>query len=130
VAQELANEALQAESERRFDAIQREPVQARFGREAGQEYRHQARQILDKYPEPDLSRLDFMVSKSLLKQGYSAEIVQRAILENSPNIEARKTGHEADYANRTVHAALMQPDVQAHIKADAQASRNHHGTSR
>jgi hypothetical protein len=69
-----------------------------------------------------------MVSKSLLKQGYSAEIVQRAILENSPNIEARKPGHEADYANRTVQAALMHPDVLAHIKAAAQAS-SHHGMS-
>jgi hypothetical protein len=130
VVQGLSNEAQQAESVERLDAIQREPDQARYGRDAGQEYKHQARQILDKYPVPDLSRLDFMVAKSLLKQGYSVEIVQRAILENSPSIEARKPGHEADYANRTVHAALMQPDVQAHIKADALASRHYHGISR
>ncbi|PID65979.1 MAG: DNA primase [Gammaproteobacteria bacterium] len=54
----------------------------------------------------DISRLDWLVANNLLERGYSPQNVKKAILEASPDILSRKTGHVEDYIDRTVGKAV------------------------
>jgi len=64
------------------------------------------RSLLRRYPDPDLSRIDFMVAKSLAQKGYSVLQIVSAIMAYSPHIEDRKRGHVQDYADRTARRAF------------------------
>jgi hypothetical protein len=55
--------------------------------------------------ELDYSRGDFAVSSRMLNEGYSKDEIINAMIDNSPNIEIRKSNHVEDYATRTVKAA-------------------------
>ena len=55
--------------------------------------------------DPDLSRLDFMIARFMIRQGHRPEAVIR-ILADSPKIATRKAGHLDDYLRRTVNAAM------------------------
>jgi hypothetical protein len=70
----------------------------------------------------DLSRIDFAVTKDLIKQNYRAELIERAIAAGSPNIEQRKGQHIDDYARLTVQKAMVSSDVIQH-KARAEAKQ-------
>ena len=54
---------------------------------------------------PDYSRIDFMIAREMLAEGHEAEVVERTILEGSPGLHTRKSGHIKDYVRRTVQAA-------------------------
>lgn len=108
----------EAERDRRAQAAQaaqergsgRDPVQAYQTGWARLYARHGA--------AADLSRLDFALSADMLKRGFSPDQVALALEQASPELPARKAGHEADYVSRTVRAASQHPEVQA-----AQAAR-------
>ena len=53
-------------------------------------------------PQIDLSLADWTIGKRMAEQGYSAEHVMAAILEASPDLASRKSGHVEDYTTRTV----------------------------
>ena len=44
----------------------------------------------------------------MVEQGYDAEHVRAAILEASPDLVSRKSGHVEDYINRTVNKLYAQ----------------------
>ncbi|MCY3769290.1 MAG: DNA-primase RepB domain-containing protein [Gammaproteobacteria bacterium] len=50
----------------------------------------------------DLSRADWVIGKRMLERGYSAGQVMAAILEASPSLATRKSGHAEAYVRRTV----------------------------
>ncbi|MDJ0835374.1 MAG: DNA-primase RepB domain-containing protein [Acidobacteriota bacterium] len=54
---------------------------------------------------PDYSRIDFMIAREMLTEGHDTDVVERAILEGSPDLNTRKHGHIQDYVHRTVLAA-------------------------
>ncbi len=54
--------------------------------------------------QPDLSRLDFMIARDMVAQGYSfCEI--HTVLTQSPDLRNRKGHHLEDYIRRTIQAA-------------------------
>ena len=53
---------------------------------------------------PDYSRLDFMIAREMLMQGYTTEQIAHEIRTASPRITIRKAGHVEDYVNRTVQS--------------------------
>lgn len=54
---------------------------------------------------PDLSRLDLMIARSMCTEGVAVEVVAQQLLRYSPRIRQRKTGHLVDYLCRTLLAA-------------------------
>ena len=56
----------------------------------------------------DLSLADWTIGKRMAEQGYDAEHVMAAILEASPDLASRKSGHVEDYINRTVNKLYGQ----------------------
>ena len=56
-------------------------------------------------PNVNYSKLDWMVSCSMLKQGYSEQNVISALILSSKNLEERKGKYILDYATRTVTKA-------------------------
>lgn len=81
------------------------------------EYQRQAQILRNEYPNPDWSRLDWMIVKAMAKQGHSAQAVMEALVQGSPQITSRKPGHAEDYARRTVTKAFQAPDV-VHARAE------------
>lgn len=55
---------------------------------------------------PDWSAVDFLACRELAKQGWSAERLGTALFACSPALSDRKKGHEEDYVQRTVKAAI------------------------
>ncbi|MEM7083769.1 MAG: DNA-primase RepB domain-containing protein [Pseudomonadota bacterium] len=51
----------------------------------------------------DLSLADWTIGKNMREKGYVAEQVMIAILEASPSLNSRKSGHVEDYVRRTVN---------------------------
>lgn len=68
-------------------------------------FKAQAKKIMQQYPDTDFSRLDFMCAKDLAYQGFSDAQIATAMQDESPSLDARKSGHETDYVNRTIAAA-------------------------
>lgn len=99
------------------------------------EYRRRAQELMKRYGEAaDTSRIDWMVAKSMASSGkFSAEGIEKAIRECSPNIENRKKGHEDDYARRTAQKAWELPEVRAareKVQAQGQGRSNSRGMER
>lgn len=80
-------------------------------------YQRIAKDIMQRYPDTDLSRLDFMASKELVRLGHSHEAIVKAIKTASPAIDERKKSH--DYAERTATAAGAVPLSPAEVAAIA-----------
>ena len=59
-------------------------------------------------PQIDLSLADWTIGQRMAEQGYDAEHVRAAILEASPDLTSRKSGHVEDYINRTVNKLYGQ----------------------
>lgn len=53
----------------------------------------------------DYSRADYMVSKDMLRRGYTAAEVEQGMKDASIDLAKRKAGHIDDYVERTVKAA-------------------------
>ncbi len=78
------------------------------------EYRRQAQVLQARYPDPDWSKLDWMIAQTMAGSGqYTAPEIVQAIVEGSPNLATRKPGHLEDYAQRTVAKAWQDSAVQA-----------------
>jgi len=54
---------------------------------------------------PDLSRLDFMIAREMLNQGWPTAMIAQTI-KDSPNLKDRKGGHMEGYITRTIDAVL------------------------
>lgn len=80
-------------------------------------YRRIAKDIMQQYPDTDMSRLDFMASKELVRLGHSHEAIVKAIKTASPAIDERKKS--SDYAERTATAAGAVPLSPAEVAAIA-----------
>ncbi|NOS97377.1 MAG: relaxase/mobilization nuclease domain-containing protein [Methylotenera sp.] len=71
-------------------------------------YQIQAKKILKKYGnQTDYSRLDFMVSTTMIERGFSDLKIAEAMREASPSLAERKTDIE-DYIARTIIAAAAK----------------------
>ena len=79
------------------------------GRDPTKAYLELAAQLIDSYgQDTDYSRVDWMVVKTLLSEGFSAEQIKVAMQESSPSLQERKKGHVDDYINRTVEKAVKK----------------------
>ncbi len=78
------------------------------------EYRRQAQALQARYPQPDWSKLDWMIAKTMAGSGrYTLPEITQALVQGSPNLVTRKPGHLEDYAQRTAAKAWQDPTVQA-----------------
>lgn len=75
--------------------------------------------------EIDYSRLDFMISKEMAKRGYSAQDLEKALNNASPELPTRKAGHEQDYVRRTVEATFRHEEVKKHLEMQAKQQKTH-----
>jgi hypothetical protein len=96
-----------------------------YGRDPLREYQRQIKRITEHYGASiDVSKADFMIAKAMAKQGYSAEQLERALHEGSPELPTRKLGHDVDYCKRTVRAALADPEVKQTLERQRPRSRS------
>lgn len=66
-------------------------------------YKTQFNELLSQYGEDlDLSGADWKIGQAMAETGYRPDQVCEAMLEASPKLNVRKSGHVADYVNRTV----------------------------
>lgn len=90
-------------------------------RDPVREYQRQAQRLIERYgKDADLSKVDWMIATDMAKSGrFSADGIEQAIREHSPNVTSRKAGHVEDYARRTVAAAWASSEVQEHRQEQA-----------
>ena len=56
---------------------------------------------------PDISLLDFMIAREMLREGHSQQTVAQELQAGSPGLTQRKGAHIQDYLHRTIQAALL-----------------------
>ena len=113
----------QAERENRLRAAKNASERV-YGHDPVKEYQRQLKRLTERYAHMDYSRADYMICTDMAKQGYSAEQLEKALEQASPELPTRKAGHELDYCQRTVRAAIASPEVQKHLeKRTRQMSR-------
>lgn len=67
------------------------------------EYERQAAIIESRYsPKVDCSRLDWMITRSMLLMGFNQEQISQAMLAHSPNLKNRKGDYAEGYINLTL----------------------------
>ncbi len=94
------------------------------------EYHRQAQILQARYPDPDWSKLDWMIAKTMAGSGhYTLSEITQALVQGSPNLATRKPGHLEAYAQRTVAKAWEDPVVQAQ-RAQQLAHQADRGRSR
>ena len=72
----------------------------------------------------DWSRVDYAATKELLKSGYRADLLEKAIIETSPGL-ADRHADVVRYARDTVCKATADTDVIQHLKTqELQAQRS------
>lgn len=71
--------------------------------------------------ELDWSRVDFAVTKELLKEGYKPELIEKAIVEASPGLADRHSDAKR-YASDTVRHAAVDKDVLRYTERAQRAS--------
>lgn len=120
----VAERQAQVERENRLRGVENASERV-YGRDPVKEYQRQLGRLLKRYgADMDYSRADYMICTDMAKQGYSAEQLEKALEQASPELPTRKTGHEQDYAQRTLRAAFASPEVQKHLeKRTRQMSR-------
>ncbi len=81
----------------------------------GEEYRERAARLSARYPDADLSRVDWMVTKDLARACPTADAgaLTEAMRAGSPRLAERKGTQVEDYLARTVGKVLATPDVRA-----------------
>jgi len=79
------------------------------------EYRERAARLCARYPEADVSRVDWAVTRDLATAypGADAAALTAALRAGSPNLDERKGNHVEDYAARTVGKILALLEVVA-----------------
>jgi len=77
------------------------------------EYRERAARLCARYPDADVSRVDWAVTRDLAVTypGVDAGMLTAALRAGSPNLDERKGGHVEDYTARTVGKVLALPEV-------------------
>ena len=113
----IANSKSSVERAKRKSAIASASDYLGYGASPTQFFQTEAKKILNRYGnETDLSRLDFMVCKTMHEshQFGSAQIAQ-ALREASPNIDDRKHNIE-DYIERTVLKAKKAAELQRQLQ--------------
>jgi len=77
------------------------------------EYRERAARVCARYPDVDVSRVDWAVTRDLAAAypGADAGMLMAALRAGSPGLAERKGGHAEDYAARTVGKVLALPEV-------------------
>lgn len=101
----------QREQASRLAEIEAPDSMRRYRRSAVDDYRSEMRGLVKRYGD-DLSKCDFIASMKLAAKGRSADEISTALQEASPSLADRKTGHQEDYARRTVAKAMEVPEVQ------------------
>lgn len=116
----LDQQETRREQKRRLEAIYTEgakmasPWGLKTALEPVAEYRRQALLLVQQYPQPDWSRVDWMIATAMAGSGqYDVRDIERAILGGSPHLQTRKAGHLEDYAHRTATKAWLDPTAQA-----------------
>lgn len=110
---EKEKKAIADEQERRIKAIEAHNFRsnAESGGVVHDQYLKMFNQFLglakQKNWEIDYSKIDFRIAKELLGQGYRTDLVEKAILDLSPDITRRKGDHANDYAKITVQKAAI-----------------------
>ncbi len=81
----------------------------------GEEYGERAARLSARYPDADLSRVDWMVTKELARAYPAADAgaLREAMRAGSPQLTERKGAQVEDYLARTVGKALATPEVVA-----------------
>jgi len=79
----------------------------------GTEYQARAAWLCARYPEADVSRVDWTVTREVAQAYPTADAGQlmAALRAGSPLLAGRTGGEAADYAARTVGQVLVTPDV-------------------
>lgn len=82
-------------------------------RTPGVAYAHTAERIMARYPNTDLSRLDWMVCRDLASANLAVDeqYLQQALREGSPHLAERKAGHIDDYVARTAAKVMRDAHV-------------------
>ncbi len=57
-----------------------------------------------------------MICKNMAKHGYKSEQIHETRETPSPELPIRQAGHEQDYCEKTVSAAVDSPDVRRHLE--------------
>jgi hypothetical protein len=76
----------------------------------------------------DSSVADFQIARSLIEQGWSSSSVRSGLLNGSPDLLTRKTGHVDDYLDRTLSKVTGRPVAKADADVDRPSPRkqSHH----
>lgn len=94
----------------------------------GEEYRERAARLSARYPDADLSQVDWMVTKDLARAYPAADAgaLTGAMRTGSPRLTERKGAQVENYLARTVGKALATPDVMA-ARRETRARDDGHG---
>lgn len=81
----------------------------------GAAYAGAAERIVARYPQADMSRIDWMVCRDLasVNPAVDAQYLEQALREGSPHLAQRKAGHVDDYVTRTAAKVMRDPEVGA-----------------
>jgi len=89
------------------------PSLVTVGSPLGQEYSRRMERLQQRYPDGDLSRLDWMVMRDMARaypEASQLELMQ-AMRQGSPRLDERKAGHVDDYIIRTIGKVMQDPEV-------------------
>lgn len=116
--EEKEKKATAKEQERRIKAIEAHDIRSN-GESNGvvhDKYQKMFNQLLtvakQKNWDIDYSKIDFRIAKDLISQGYRSDLIEKAILDLSPDIAQRKRDHASNYAKRTVQQAAIKARVE------------------
>jgi len=75
------------------------------------------KRLVDRFGETiDPSRADYMAAVDMAKSGHNPQNIAKAIAEASPALQQRKAGHQQDYIDRTVRAAVRDAQQQTNAQ--------------
>ena len=126
---ELVRQAAQVVLEKQAGTERRMRVQAAQeaserspSRDPAQAYKIGLKRLYARFgPDLDLSKADFMLATELARAGYKPAQIERALTEASPELPTRKAGHESDYVQRTVRAAMQHAAAQEQEPSSSKA---------
>jgi hypothetical protein len=122
IQERIEQQAAQHQQQTRLKTLQNAPEMRYKSRNPEQEYRWQAKRLLERYgPDTDYSRMDWMIAQDMAKSGhFTRREIEHAIRTCSPHIEDRKAGHVEDYAARTAERAWQTPEAVQHRQEQRQ----------
>ena len=84
------------------------------------EYRQRLKYFIEKYQDKILlPKVDFLISKSMAKQGYKHDAIKKALEEASPEYPYQELETKGNaYIQQTVDHAINQKDVKKHLELE------------